>query len=298
MSQRPASMGYRVTLWGTRGSIPTPGPATARYGGNTPCVAVEDLGSGSDRMVILDAGTGIRPLGRELSARSAGRPIEVDLLISHTHWDHIQGLPFFAPFFGAQNLVRIWGPKQGDVDLETILRQQMHPVVFPVPLDQLAATLSVRHVEAEGFEVNGFAVRAARLRHPGHTLAYRLTPVGGGPSMAYVTDNELGPGGDYGEPPNWRQAFERFLEGVEVLIHDAMFTAEELERHRGWGHSSYQEAVELAGRAGVKRLVLFHHRPERDDDALDRVVEEAWDAASEYPGLEIVPGTEGLEITL
>lgn len=291
-------MGYRVTLWGTRGSIPTPGPSTARYGGNTACVAVQGLGDQSHRMVILDAGTGIRPLGRELVARAPGGRIEVDLLISHTHWDHIQGLPFFAPVFGAQNSVRIWGPKQGDVNLETILRQQMHPVVFPVPLDELAATLSVRHVEAEGFEVNGFAVRAARLRHPGHTLAYRLNPVGGGSSMAYVTDNELGPGGDYGEPPNWRAALERFLEGVDVLIHDAMFTAEELERYRGWGHSSYQEAVELAASAGVKRLVLFHHRPERDDEALDQVMEQARDVASDYSGLEIIAGTEGLELTL
>jgi ribonuclease BN (tRNA processing enzyme) len=182
--------------------------------------------------------------------------------------------------------------------LETILRQQMHPVVFPVPLDELAATLTVRHVQAEGFEVDGFVVLAARLRHPGHTLAYRLTPLGGGPSMAYVTDNELGPGGDYGEPPNWRQGLERFLDGVDVLIHDAMFTAEELERHRGWGHSSYQEAVELAASAGVKRLVLFHHRPERDDDALDQLVERASDAASRYSGPEIIAGTEGLQLTL
>lgn len=291
-------MRYCITFWGTRGSIPTPGAATARYGGNTPCVSVQGLGPASDSMVVLDAGTGIRPLGRELTMKAGKKPLQVDLLVSHTHWDHIQGLPFFAPVFGAENSVRIWGPKQGEVDLETILRQQMHPVVFPVPLDQLAAGLSVRHVDSERFEVNGFAVSAFRLRHPAHTLAYRLTPVAGGESMAYVTDNELGPGGDYGEPPGWRGAFERFLEGVDVLIHDAMFTPEEVDRHRGWGHSSYQEAVELAGRAGVKRLVLFHHRPERDDGALDQLMERASEAASRYSNLEVVAGREGLELTL
>jgi phosphoribosyl 1,2-cyclic phosphodiesterase len=292
-------MSYRVTFWGTRGSIPTPGPGTTRYGGNTPCVALEGVGPLEGRLVILDAGTGIRPLGKELMEKQGRKAVQVDLLVSHTHWDHIQGLPFFAPFFGKNNSVRIWGPKQGDVDLELILRQQMHPVVFPVPLDQLAATLAVEHVNSSTFEIDGFAVRAARLRHPGNTLAYRLTPKGGGPSMAYVTDNELGSGGDYGEPPTWRADFERFLRGVDLLIHDAMFTPEELEQHRGWGHSSYREAVSLAAAAGVRKLALFHHRPEREDDAMDEFMEQAADAAAKLKApLEVVAATEGLQLTL
>jgi phosphoribosyl 1,2-cyclic phosphodiesterase len=292
-------MDYRVTFWGTRGSIPTPGPSTTRYGGNTACVAVEGTGTAQGRLVILDAGTGIRPLGRELVRVKGKAALNLDLLLSHTHWDHIQGLPFFAPFFGKGNCVSIWGGKQGEVDLEVILRQQMHQVVFPVPLDELAAELTVEHVNAEAFEIDGFAVRAMRLRHPGNTLAYRLTPVGGGASMAYVTDNELGPGGDYGEPRTWRTNFTEFLQGVDLLIHDAMFTPEEMEQYRGWGHSSYREAVRLAVEARVRRLVLFHHRPERDDDGMDLLVEQARGVAREMrASLEVVAATEGLQLTL
>lgn len=292
-------MAYRVTFWGTRGSIPTPGPDTVRYGGNTPCVAVQGLGADQGRFVILDAGTGIRLLGRELAQRHGKEPVNLDLLLSHTHWDHIQGLPFFAPFFAKRNCIRIWGAKQGEVDLEVILRQQMHPVVFPVPLDEVAAELTVGHVDTQVFEIDGFAVRAMRLRHPGNTLAYRLTPMDGGASMAYVTDNELGSGGDYGEPGTWRSDFVRFLEGVDVLVHDAMFTPAELEQHRGWGHSSYQEAVTLAADARVKRLVLFHHRPERDDAGMDALVKQARTAGKQLQAsLEVMAATEGLQLTL
>jgi len=292
-------MPYRITFWGARGSIPTPGPGTTRYGGNTPCLAVQSLGGkgepSGDRLVILDAGTGIRPLGRMLMANGIG--LQLDLLLSHTHWDHIQGLPFFAPFFEPKHHVRIWGAKQGDVDLEVILRQQMNPVVFPVPLDNLAAELSVRHVGPGGFEIDGFDVQAFRLRHPINTLAFRLTPKGGGASMAYVTDNELGSGGDYDVGPTWRRDFVSFLTGVDLLIHDGMYTPEELGRHRGWGHSSNVEAVELAVEAQVKRLVLFHHRPEHDDTAVDGLLRVARETAAST-GLEVTAATEGMELTL
>jgi phosphoribosyl 1,2-cyclic phosphodiesterase len=291
-------MPYRVTFWGTRGSIPTPGPDTNRYGGNTSCVAVEHTDGNGTRMLVLDAGTGIRPLGRELVARGNGT-LNVDLLISHTHWDHIQGLPFFAPFFGEGNAVRIWGAQQGDVDLGAILRQQMHPVVFPVPLEGLAAALRVEHVQAGSFEVDAFAIDAFRLRHPGHTLAYRLRPEAGGATLAYATDNELGSGGKYEVGPSWREKFVKFLEGVDVLIHDAMYTPTELEQYRGWGHSSYEEAVALAGEAGVRQLVLFHHRPEHDDAAVDVMVERAREVAVAGGGeVEVLAAAEGMELTL
>lgn len=289
-------MTYTVTFWGARGSIPTPGPHTTRYGGNTPCVAVRQVTRSDDHLVILDAGTGIRPLGSVL-AQQANGSLQVDLLLSHTHWDHIQGLPFFAPFFGQGNTVRIWGARQGNVDLSLILRQQMHPVVFPVPIDELAADLSVQHVEPGGFEIDGFAVRAFRLRHPGRTLGYRLTPPGGGASVAYVTDNELGPGGSYRVGPRWRERFVQFLEGVDVLVHDAMFAERDLARYRGWGHSSPDEAVAVAAEAGVKTLVLFHHRPEHDDAAMDTLVAEAR-RRGEAAGVEVLAATEGLQLTL
>lgn len=292
-------MAYTLTIWGARGSIPTPGATTTRYGGNTPCVAVERLDSGDDvRVVILDAGTGVRPLGNDLLERSSNG-LQADLLLSHTHWDHIQGLPFFGPFFAEGNAVRIWGSKQGNVDLGEILRQQMHPVVFPVPIEQLAADLQVEHVGPGSFEIDGFQVRAMRLRHPGNTLAYRLTPVGGGASFAFVTDNELGPGGNYDVGPNWRSEFIDFLAGVDLLIHDAMYRPDDLDQHRGWGHSSWEEAIDLAAEAAVERLVLFHHRPEHDDAAMDEVVEAA-QSAVETRGLafEVFAATEGMKLTL
>lgn len=291
-------MNCKVTFWGTRGSIPTPGAPTARYGGNTPCVAIERADVGVEHLVILDAGTGIRPLGRALTQHHNG-PVAVDLFLSHTHWDHIQGLPFFAPFFERGNAVRVWGAKQGAVDLRTILRQQMDPVVFPVPIEGLAAQLAVEHIDPGQFEIEGFVVRTIRLRHPGTTLGYRLTPVDGGGSVAYVTDNELGPGGTYDVGPSWRREMVEFLDGVAVLIHDAMFTPAEVELHRGWGHSSYSEAVKLAAEAGVQRLVMFHHLPEHDDAAMDLLVGGAQEAAAgtDFAG-DVLAATEGMELWL
>src|SRR5213083_2515775 len=209
-------MAYTVTFWGTRGSIPTPGAHTARYGGNTPCVAVEGAGGKkAGQLVILDAGTGIRALGVQLLEKQNGA-VKVEILLSHAHWDHIQGLPHFKPFFAPGNSVRIWGTRQGTASLEAILRQQMDPAVFPVPLDALSARLTVQQVDAGEFTVGEFRVRAMRLRHPGTTLGFRLTPAGAGgraegASMAYVTDNELGPGGKYETSPSWRKDFVTFL---------------------------------------------------------------------------------------
>src|SRR5436190_247333 len=176
-------MTYTVTFWGTRGSIPTPGVATSRYGGNTPCVAVE---GSQGQLVVLDAGTGIRGLGLDLVAKQNGAA-KVEILLSHAHWDHILGLPHFKPFFAPGNAVRIWGSRQGTTSLEAILRQQMDPAVFPVPLDALSAKLTVQQVEPGEFTVGTFRVRAIRLRHPGTTLGYRLTPAAGGPSTATRT---------------------------------------------------------------------------------------------------------------
>ncbi len=288
-------MAYTVTFWGTRGSIPTPGAHTARYGGNTPCVAVEGA---AGQLVILDAGTGIRALGLQLVEQQNGA-LNAEILLSHAHWDHIQGLPHFKPFFAPGNAVRIWGSRQGTVSLEAILRRQMDPAVFPVPLDALSARLTVQQVEAGEFSIGPFRVRAFPLRHPGTTLGYRLTPASGGPSMAYVTDNELGPGGHYGTPASWRQDFVDFLAGLDLLIHDAMYTPAELEAHRGWGHSNYEEAVAVAADAGAKRLVLFHHEPEHGDDIMDGLLTHArrYAKAGGRP-LEVLAAQEGMQLTL
>jgi len=258
-------------------------------------VAVEGAGG---HLVILDAGTGIRALGLQLVEKQNGA-IRAEILLSHAHWDHIQGLPHFKPFFGAGNAVRIWGSRQGTASLEAILRQQMDPAVFPVPLDALSAALTVQEVGAGEFTVGEFRVRAMKLRHPGTTLGYRLTPVNGGASLAYVTDNELGVGGQYPHPQSWRKDFVAFLSGVDVLIHDAMYTPEELETHRGWGHSTYEEAVALAGEAGARRLVLFHHEPEHADDAMDKLVAAAQKVARSHGHpAEVLAAQEGMQLTL
>src|SRR2546425_1007998 len=298
-------MAYTVTFWGTRGSIPTPEAHTARYGGNTPCVAVEGTGrKGGGQLVILDAGTGIRALGRELVERQQSA-VQAEILLSHAHWDHIQGLPHFKPFFAPGNAVRIWGSRQGTTSLEAILRQQMDPAVFPVPLDALSAQLTVQQVDPGGgeFTVGAFRVWAMRLRHPGATRGFRLTPAaagrGGGPSMAYVTDNELGAGGNYGTPVSWHKEFVAFLADTELLIHDAMYTPPELEEHRGWGHSTFEEAVALAAEAGVRRLVLFHHEPEHGDKDMDGLLAAARRVAKAKgkPG-EVLAAQEGMKLTL
>lgn len=288
-------MSTSVTFWGTRGTIPSPGAHTARYGGNTACVEVRD---GLGHLVVLDAGTGIRALGKHLAQTSAPEGVRAHIVLSHAHWDHIQGLPYFAPFFRQGNVITVWGPKQGDVEMGEILRQLMQPVVFPVPLDALAATLEVKHVNAEPIETEGCTITSMRVRHPAVTLGYRLA-LPGGRSVVYVTDDELGKGGQYDVGAKWRERFVRFIGGADLLIHDAMYTPEECEAHAGWGHSSYVEAVELARESGVKRLALFHHEPEHTDDATDVIAEKARSLAARNGGrTEIVAAAEGLKIAL
>jgi phosphoribosyl 1,2-cyclic phosphodiesterase len=286
---------YTVRFWGTRGSIPTPGAHTARYGGNTSCVAVSGL---PEQLVILDAGSGIRLLGRELSRLATG-VMNLDILLSHTHWDHIQGLPFFQPLNTKGNSVRIYGAAQAGVPLEEILDRQMDPVVFPVPLKALAADLRITEVSHGSFEIDGFLVEAFRLRHPGTTLGYKLVPAKGGRTIAYLTDNELGAGGSYGVSSDWRAELVRFLGGVDTLIHDGMYSEAMIESRAGWGHSTPEQAVALAREARCRRLVLFHHEPEHDDAAIDALLAGArGHAATLAPGLVVDAAMEGMTLTL
>jgi len=281
---------YRLTFWGTRGSIPTPGPQTNRYGGNTACLSITGDG---DRLVILDAGSGIRPLGHQLMSQRQ-RTIAADILLSHTHWDHIQGLPFFKPLSASGNRFRVYGAAQGGVPLQEILRRQMDPVVFPIPLEALAAKFEVHDIAEGEFPLDGFRVRSFRLRHPGETFGYRLAPANGGRDVAYVTDNELGTGGTYPVAADWRQRLVEFLGGTDTLIHDAMYSDQFIQQRAGWGHSTPRQAVDLAAEAECRRLILFHHEPENDDGMLDQLLADAREHARRVaPALVVEAAMEG-----
>jgi ribonuclease BN (tRNA processing enzyme) len=252
----------------------------------------------ADQLVILDAGSGIRPLGQQL-VRDVVSGASLDILLSHTHWDHIQGLPFFQPLYTRGNSVRIYGAPQAGVPLEKILDRQMDPMVFPVPLKALSADIRITEVDDSAFEIDGFRVEVYRLRHPGTTLGYKLTPVSGGPAVAYITDNELGAGGSYEVGPEWRAGLVHFLDGVHMLIHDAMYPDQLLDSRGGWGHSSPAQAMELAAEAGVAHLLLFHHEPEYGDDELDRVLADARALARRTaPRLVVDAAREGLTLNL
>ncbi len=255
---------FSVQIWGTRGSIPSPGPETIRYGGNTSCVAVR-LGEGN--LLIFDAGSGIVPLGRAL-LREAG-PLNADVFLTHFHWDHIQGLPFFAPAYRRGTCLRIYGCEDADVKLPTIIARQMENTYFPVPMVTLAADLVFLNLTEGHYAFDGFELDTMFLQHPGKTLGYRLRR--GGKTLAYITDNELEIIQEEPSPAVRRLA--DFVRGADLLIHDSQFTRAEYPAVKGWGHSCYEDVVRLAQLAGVHRLAFFHHDPERTDDQIDAQVE-------------------------
>jgi phosphoribosyl 1,2-cyclic phosphodiesterase len=281
---------FSVTFWGTRGSTPVPGPDTVRFGGNTPCLSLEARDA---PLAILDAGTGARALGAALANRAVP---EANLLLTHTHWDHIQGLPFFAPLWSGGTALTIRGPRPLGAALADVLAAQMQPDVFPVPFTRFPRPPVIHEVEPGAFHIPGFAVRAFELHHPGVTFGYRVEEAAGGPALAYVTDNELS--GEPTDMPGWRSRLLGWLEGVHTLVHDAMYTAQELPRRAGWGHSSPEEAIDLAVECGAERLVLFHHDPSHDDTDIDRMLQGARTyAAAKAPRLELLAASEGTILT-
>ena len=287
----------RLHFWGTRGSIPSPGSQTVRYGGNTPCVEVR---TSEGWLIILDAGTGIRELGRSLIGRANGAPIEGDIFLSHGHWDHIQGLPFFAPIFQRGNHFTIWGAQTTEARVERIVRDQMSPVVFPVSFEEIEASIDFRSVLDGPLVGRGYTVSATEVRHPGGAMGYRFADGNGrGPALVYISDNELGATEKYDSPGHWRDDLVRFVRDAGVLVHDAMYTREEYDHHRGWGHSTYHDVVALALDANVERLVLFHHSPERADDEVDRRVDECKALVRERGGTtEVLAASEGMTLTV
>lgn len=289
-------MTLTLTFWGTRGSVPSPGAATSYFGGNTPCV---ELRTGTDGLLILDAGTGIRHLGRSLLERAHGKPIVADILLSHAHWDHIQGLPFFSPLYEQGHEFTIRGAPESLGGIEHALRAQMSGAVFPVTFDAFRAQVHFRALN-EVERGDGFALKTIALRHPGGATGYRITDGNSGaPALVYISDNELGDAGGYAAAPGWRDALVAFARGASLLVHDAMYTADEYERHRGWGHSRYEDVVDLALDADVRRLVLFHHHPERSDVAVSEQVAACQRRAAERGArLEVLAAAEGTTLTV
>lgn len=285
-------MSLRVRFWGTRGSTPSPGPRTVRYGGNTPCVEVRTT---ADELIVLDAGTGIRALGRALLTRTGEARVTADLFVTHAHWDHIQGLPFFAPAFVAGQQIRIWiaGPPLDA--LERAIREQMAPMVFPVSFEDLRARIDFPALDGAPLDGRSYRVHALPVRHPGGALAYRFHEHAEDetPALVYVSDNELVPAGDRADAS--RDALVAFARGARVLVHDATYTESEYESRRGWGHSTDVEALRLALDAGARTLVLFHHAPDRSDDEIDAIVARCREAAAGR--LTVIAAAEGMELS-
>jgi phosphoribosyl 1,2-cyclic phosphodiesterase len=266
----PAVM--RIRYWGTRGSIATPGPSTVRYGGNTSCV---ELRSARGTLIVFDCGTGARSLGRALVEQSGadGSPVAGSILLGHTHWDHIQGLPFFEPLFGGGHW-DVYGPRGLDVSLDQTLAGQMNYQYFPVTLDQAGAEVEIHELVEGTFEIDDLVVRTQYLNHPALTVGYRVE--GDGAVLCYITDHEpfdpaLGQGGDVLTNRDDARHVE-FLDGADVVIHDAQYDASEYADRVGWGHSTMEYAVDVASAAGVHRAVLFHHDPSHDDATIDVLV--------------------------
>jgi phosphoribosyl 1,2-cyclic phosphodiesterase len=279
-----------LKFWGVRGSIPTPGPGTVRYGGNTSCVEVRADG----QIIILDAGTGLRLLGRELVAEFDNEPLDLTLLLSHTHWDHIQGLPFFLPVYKPQNHLRILGLEGSRRGLDNILTGQMESPFFPIGLREVPANVRIEEIKDLEFNVGPVRVGACLANHPGTCVGYRLFASDG--SVAFFPDNEL-PREKRGSVSD--KMMTDFLRGVDVLIMDSQYDNAEYKEHVGWGHGCLDEVVALALRAQVKKLFLFHHDPNHDDAKISQMVGHARELVTKAKGeLRVEAAKEGLAVGL
>lgn len=286
-----------IKFWGVRGSIPTPGPSTVKYGGNTSCLEVRS----EDKLFILDAGSGLRALGNSLLKR--GGKIQASILISHMHWDHIQGIPFFPPAFIPGNSFVFYGAQEPDTGLGDIIAHQMDPTYFPIQMSDMASKLEFINLNEGKHYINGQLVETIYVNHPGYAFGYKIHFKD--KSIVYISDNEPfaipaqaeGKDSVIGEDGN--QKLVEFIRGADLLIHDAQYTPEEYTSHKTWGHSPYTYTVDIALKASVGQLVLFHHDPLHDDDMIDEILAKAEDIIKENGAiLPVSAAREGNEIKL
>ncbi|MBI2923138.1 MAG: MBL fold metallo-hydrolase [Planctomycetes bacterium] len=291
----------KVKFWGVRGSIPTPGPDTVVYGGNTTCIEVV----AGETNIILDCGTGIRELGNHYS--KLGKAVKVHVFLSHSHWDHIQGFPFFTPIYRYGNEIHIYGPAHPDRTIKDLLMLQMDGAYFPARYFELAAKIIHHDIREESLDIDEVTVHSRFMNHPIYTLGYRIHHEG--KVLVYTSDNEpysamlydnLKDFGDTipaGEMEEFidhsNQRLVDFVSDADVVIADAMYRADEYPRFRGWGHSSSEHAMDLAIKAGVKKLVVWHHDPNRSDSELEKMCTETQELAKKRgSGLVVVPARE------
>lgn len=257
------SKSVTVSYWGVHGTLPVCGAGTLRYGGNTPCVSIEVSG---EPLFIFDCGTGIKQLSDSLAARNIQR-LSARIFISHTHWDHINTIPFFGPLYVRGNQIELFGPYQGDLTIERAIAAQMESVYFPVTIREFAARLLFRDLREESLQFGPVQVDTILLKHPGYCLGYKLTCYNR--TVCYITDNELYLKSDPRYDLAYVERLADFVRGADLLITDTTYRDHEYPSKVDWGHSCVSEVADLAARAEVKRLHLFHHDPDQSDDDID-----------------------------
>jgi phosphoribosyl 1,2-cyclic phosphodiesterase len=278
----------RVTIWGCRGSVPTPGPDTVGYGGNTSCVEVT-MRDGT--ALVLDAGTGIRALGLDLAARGTRR---IHLFLTHLHFDHLEGLRFFAPLWDERVALEVWGPRSPVQSLHDRILRAFSPPLFPLDFRDVPARVTFHDLRTEPWRADGISLSAALVLHPGPTLGFRVTTDRS--SFAYLPDHEPALAGIEGRPPDWISA-GALAGGADLVLHDAQYLEEEYEAKIGWGHSSVADAVAFHRAVGAGRLVLFHHEPSHSDRALEQLEERACELTGRGESPPVL-AREGMEIEL